>query len=81
MNASGGDQEDVMTLQIRETVADPVDVVQGLESGVAWLIEKMLCKDREADVDSHFSATRSNRPPSPLVLLPFRLSYSISRMK
>lgn len=43
----GYPQEAIMELQVTDTVADPFDEVPGLSKGVCWLLERMLCKDRE----------------------------------
>ncbi len=43
----GHEQEEIMELQLTSTVPDPMDEVPSLSKGVCWLLERMLCKDRE----------------------------------
>ncbi len=44
---AGEDPETVMDLQISGTIPDPVEVNPTVPAPVAWLIEKMMCKDPE----------------------------------
>ncbi len=43
----GQEQETIMELQLTDRVPDPLDTVPGVSKGVCWLLERMLCKDRE----------------------------------
>ncbi len=43
----GHPQEAIMDMQVTATVADPFDEVPGVSKGVCWLLERMLCKDRQ----------------------------------
>jgi serine/threonine-protein kinase len=42
----GNPDEQVMEMQVSDTVPDPIDVNPALSKAVSWLLEKMLAKDR-----------------------------------
>lgn len=43
----GDDDDDVMRMQISDTVDDPMDINPQLSKGICWLIERMTAKDVE----------------------------------
>ena len=61
--------DEIMEMQLSETVPDPLEINPDISKSVCWLIEKMLMKDREhrhndwTDVLTDIARAKSNLPP------------------